>query len=251
MINKLQSSITLHKVAASDSLKADSASSTSSIRENCFGSFFSCFKLSRKKECMKYFGDSEDQDYGYIVEKLIIKRVPFASFGMPKNILEIETNSCEDNFLKQQVLTEGNTKHPNISGTPSLLYYSDSLNQNTSVLNKRKQMNALLPDCNDRIAELMNTMISLHPDLKDSERPPKDPCPLNKSKQKSVSLEDFTEITSSEKSLNRSDRSNVQQTFMMPLTDTLKTNLMRKGSTLFIYVFTKDNNLIILSNFRG
>ncbi|XP_076245952.1 uncharacterized protein LOC143186266 [Calliopsis andreniformis] len=234
MSDKLQSSATLHEVTASD---VSRATSTSSSRGKCFGSLFRCLKFNKKEQLKASFDNSEHKDYDYIVEKLVVKRVPFVFFKVPENISE--TNNYQTDSLKPQILSETKTIPSNISETQSL-YYSDKLNQNTkptgitsklfldanmSLLNEINKTNLTSSDYKAGIIELMNAMSSLHPDLKISERPPKDP--LNIPKNKDMLSKDI-EANQSMKSLSKGDGMHVQQTFMIPTIDVLDPNLIMK-----------------------
>ncbi|XP_015440121.1 PREDICTED: uncharacterized protein LOC107194919 [Dufourea novaeangliae] len=182
--------------------KTEISGSVSGTKRKCFDIFFSCFKVAREKKSQESFFNNESKEYDYIVEKLVVKRIPFISFGLSENISE-STN--DDNLNKEThgplVTAEGNTVFPRESETRSLLYYSDKLHQNTPIkipntylyldtntnaLSERNRTNVLTDDYSAKIKEIMNTMSSLHPDLKEYERLPKDPCPFNISENKAI-----------------------------------------------------------------
>ncbi|KOC66622.1 hypothetical protein WH47_00930 [Habropoda laboriosa] len=198
MNDKLQSFISSREIAVSDS---STASSASDAKSKCFGLFRSCFGGTRKKESSEDIVDDDVKEYDYVVEKLIVKRVPFILCSIPKNTLDYNTsNSSKD---ASHSLSKVNTIYTTASETQSLIYYSDKFDRNipplrnsnkclhfeanTTILNERNKKRTLSTDYHTRLTELMEIMSSLHPDLKEHERLPKDPCPLNTTKNRSIS----------------------------------------------------------------
>ncbi|XP_033195365.1 uncharacterized protein LOC117159544 [Bombus vancouverensis nearcticus] len=204
MSGKLQASASSHEIAVSSSSKA-SVISNPKANNKCFELFLSCFRINSKKESLEDIVNSNAKEYDYIVEKLIVKRVPFIFFSMSENALKNKINpESKSNSIKDglQLQTRSNSTHSAVSETQSLLYYSNRFDpnmislqtsnkclyfdKNTFTLNERNKKHTLSNDYHTRITELMNTMSSLHPDLKEHERPPKDCCSLNMPKNKSV-----------------------------------------------------------------
>ncbi|CAK9821387.1 hypothetical protein ANTRET_LOCUS124 [Anthophora retusa] len=144
--------------------------------------------------------EDDVKEFDYVVEKLVVKRVPFVLFSVPRN-----TVYCTGKHRKNpsRSLINVNTIYSPASDTQSLLYYSDKFDQNiplfenpdkylhldanANALNGRNKNHMLPTDYHTRLIELMKTMSSLHPDLKEHERLPKDPCPLNMPKNRSTS----------------------------------------------------------------
>ncbi|XP_060820447.1 uncharacterized protein LOC132909557 [Bombus pascuorum] len=204
MSGKLQASASSHETAVSSSSKT-SAISNPKANNKCFELFLSCFRINSKKESLEDIINNNAKEYDYIVEKLIVKRVPFIFFSISENALKNKINpESKSNSIKDvlQLQTRSNSTHSAVSETQSLLYYSNRFDpnmislqtsnkclyfdKNTFTLNERNKRHTLSNDYHTRITELMNTMSSLHPDLKEHERPPKDCCPLNMPKNKSV-----------------------------------------------------------------
>ncbi|XP_012340261.1 uncharacterized protein LOC105735055 [Apis florea] len=222
MSGKLKISVSSCETAISNSSRVSSNTKT-----KCCQLFLSCFKINRKKESLEDIMDDNVKEYDYIVEKLVVKRVPFVLFSMPKNVLENKINSETRNNSNEetpQSQTKLTTMYSTASETQSLLYYSDRFDQNISLdisnkcshpdtnralLNERNRKHTFSDNYHTRITELMNTLSSLHPNLKEEERPPKDPYPLNISQNKSVlstkmSLKEF---------LNKNNEHQMKQTF--------------------------------------
>lgn len=117
MSNKLQDTALSNESVVSDSSKTSYASGS---RGNCFDSLFSCFKLTRKEESEENFTDYQDQNCDYIVEKLIVKRVPFDFVAVPTDNLESK-NEVQDRYIrKPAVVTEANSVHSNATKSGSL-----------------------------------------------------------------------------------------------------------------------------------
>nr|XP_012134763.1 PREDICTED: uncharacterized protein LOC105661788 isoform X2 [Megachile rotundata] len=188
MSNQLQTSTSLQKTAVSNSQKKNS---NFSVKRKCYELFFSCFKNVHKREFNEDINHHFNK-YDYIVEKLVVKRVP--SIFLEISVSASETN--DENFIKniQPSLVKMNTVDPNKSKSQPLIHSSKDSNDNTipaNVVNNSLKIdsNIIIPNkSNNKLAspinhdtsviELMNSLTSLHPDLKECERPPKDPCPL-------------------------------------------------------------------------
>ncbi|XP_017884683.1 uncharacterized protein LOC108627752 [Ceratina calcarata] len=179
-------------------------SSVSEVKAKFCALFLNCFR-GRKKDSLEEIRENDGtREYDYVVEKLVVKRVPFLLFSIPKHPSESKNNSeskSDPSNETSQFLIKPNPVQPVLSETQSLLYYSNKFNQHTplgirnkylhynknaAVLNKRSRNRALSDDYHARMTELMNIMSSLHPDLKEDERPPKDPCPLTMPKSNSI-----------------------------------------------------------------
>lgn len=224
MNDKLQPSFTSHEIPPSDSSRTSFESDT---KPSCLKLFSSCFRVRRKKATAAVTVDHDAKEFDYVVEKLVVQRVPFLIVSIQGTALSSENDptgessntskeidSARDNGNSskevsdcRESLRKVNNMYSTVSETQSLLYCSDRLNLNmipldipnkslpsdikATVLNERNRKRTLPDDYHSRIIELMNTMSSLHPDLKENERPPKDPCPLNVKKNGSSSTNIF------------------------------------------------------------
>ncbi|XP_029052815.1 uncharacterized protein LOC114880699 isoform X2 [Osmia bicornis bicornis] len=200
MSDQLQTSNNLQESAVSNS----QASSSCSIKRKCYKLFFSCFKNTYKGKSKEGTTNYNSNNYDYIVEKLVIKRVPFIFSGILTNASEIRN----DNFIKdvEKPLIKMNT-----SETQSILYCSEDLNENTipvAIVNKSMKVDSntvisneinnkltLSTNYDARIIELINTLTSLHPDLKECEKWIKDPCCSNIHTPKSILARNTEQIT--------------------------------------------------------
>ncbi|XP_034187308.1 uncharacterized protein LOC117607550 [Osmia lignaria lignaria] len=200
MSDQLQTSNNVQESAVSNS----QASSSCSIKRKCYKLFFSCFKNPYKGKSKEGTTNYDSNNYDYIVEKLVIKRVPFIFSGILTNASEIRN----DNFIKgiQKPLIKMNT-----SETQSILYCSEDLNENTipvAIVNKSMKVDSntvisneinnkltLSTNYDARIIELINTLTSLHPDLKECEKWIKDPCCSNIHTPKSILARNTEQIT--------------------------------------------------------
>ncbi|CAK9813355.1 hypothetical protein ANTPLA_LOCUS7808 [Anthophora plagiata] len=176
------------------------ATSLSDTRNNCFDLFRSCFQGIRRNESLEDIVEDDVKEFDYVVEKLVVKRVPFMLLSMPRNTVYCTGKPSKN---PSRSLMNVNTIYSPASDTQSLLYYSDKFDQNNPLfenpdkcshfdgneneLNERYKNRMLPNDYHTRLKELMKTMSSLHPDLKEHERLPKDPCPLNMPKNRSTS----------------------------------------------------------------
>ncbi|XP_076182211.1 uncharacterized protein LOC143154196 [Ptiloglossa arizonensis] len=230
MNNKLQDSVTSHETTVSETSKA---SSISGAKKKCYGLLFSCFKVNRKRQSKENFVRYEPKEYDYIVEKLVVKRVPFVFFTISENALETKSDVCNEDTQKSLATAEVNTIYSTGSETHSLLYCSDKLNGNMEIpnkclhfganmtaLNERDKRSILSTNYNTKITKLMNTMSSLHPNLKECKNIPKN----NK-----ISSKEVKEIAFIQEILNRNDNSQIQETFTsFPTTSVQDSFLMKK-----------------------
>lgn len=201
MSDRSQTSNSLQESAVSNS----QASSNCSVRQKCYKLFFSCFKNTYKGKSKEGTTNYDPNNYDYVVEKLVIKRVPFIFSGIPTNASEIRN----DNFIKgiHKPIIKMNT-----SETQSILYCSEDLNENTvpvAIVNKSMKVDSntvisnernnkltLSTNYDARIIELMNTLTNLHPDLKECEKRVKDPCCSNTPTPKNTLAKNIEEISS-------------------------------------------------------
>ncbi|XP_043257966.1 uncharacterized protein LOC122400507 [Colletes gigas] len=158
--------------------KLSKTDSDSGVKKKCYQLLFSCFKDSHKKRSKENV-DYEPKECDYIVEKLIVKRVPFIFFTIPEDTLETKIDDCSKD-----------TKEPltSVSKTQSLSYYTDRLNRNksTEIPNKylhsdanmtafhEENKSTLSTNYDTRITKLRNTTSSMHPSLKECKRSWKD-----------------------------------------------------------------------------
>ncbi|XP_078038508.1 uncharacterized protein LOC144470830 [Augochlora pura] len=183
---KLQNSIISIETKIPDSSQNYSASGT---KRKCYKFLFSCFKVIRKKDSHESIFNQKSHESDYIVEKLVVKRVPSISFGLSKGILESENDHL--NKKNESLLTteERKTIFSNASKTQSILYYCDRINQNiiTNVPSKYLYFHTNTSELQQsNIKEIMNAMNSLYPNLKDDEKLPKFSDTLHKPKNKTI-----------------------------------------------------------------
>ncbi|XP_076645345.1 uncharacterized protein LOC143354853 [Halictus rubicundus] len=198
--NKLRKPIISIKTEISDSSKNYSVSGT---KGKCYKLFFSCFKVFREKNSQESILNDKSQECDYIVEKLVVKRVPFISFGSQEDTLETNSDQLDKKTERLSNATEENAMFFDASKTQSILYYYDSLNQNRitnnvpskylyfdrdmSELHERYKTSVLTTGySSSRIKEITNTMSNLHSDLKECKKLPKASCPLHISKDKTI-----------------------------------------------------------------
>ncbi|XP_076686245.1 uncharacterized protein LOC143378398 [Andrena cerasifolii] len=117
MSNKLQDTALSNESVVSHSSKTSYASGA---RGNCFDSLLSCFKLTRKEESEENFTDYQHQNCDYIVEKLIVKRVPFDFVAVPADNLESKTDVHDRGIRKPVLVTEANTVYSSATKSGSL-----------------------------------------------------------------------------------------------------------------------------------
>ncbi|XP_076289390.1 uncharacterized protein LOC143213426 [Lasioglossum baleicum] len=223
--NKLQESIISIKTDISDSSKNYPVSSS---KGKCYQLFFSCFKVVREKNSQESFDKSQECDY--IVEKLIVKRVPFISFRSPENTVETNSDQLDEKNGKVSTAVEENTIFSDASKTQSILYCYDSLNQNriinnspstylyfdrnTSELHGRKT-NILTTGYSSRIEDVTNSMSNLHPDLKECEKLPKAPCSYSHKPKNKTIFGTSTKVYN-QKHIKSSDSNELQCSWEIP-----------------------------------
>ncbi|KAK1138149.1 hypothetical protein K0M31_002631 [Melipona bicolor] len=230
MSDKLQTTgiaTTSHETAVSGSSKVNSFSDGKTNNKR-FKLFSSCFGTGSKTESLEdVVNDNIKRRCDYVVEKLVVKRVPFVLFSTSENISEDKIQSLQSkNNSNGNVIPRSPTKlNTTYSGTlkiQSLLHHSDRFDSDTAPLrvsnkrlhfdknisDKRNKIDTLSNNCRNKISESTNTTNGLYPDLRErEEKAPKDPS-LNMSKNKSLT---FSEI--SLKGLNKNNTSLVQEAF--------------------------------------
>lgn len=186
----------------------------------CCRSFLSCcFKRNRRQIISKQFTEDIDtpEYYDYIVEKLVIKRVPISLFAMSHDTYgkEKEPEDCDCERNKSPKVSQSTKNIYSIApATNSSVFYADENNEPgpSGFMNGAKILR-FSPNDNDRLKsynekpiihenaiQLLDRFTALHPNLKESERAPKDPCPLNTvTKSRRLLAEEISEISSTTK----------------------------------------------------
>ncbi|OAD56400.1 hypothetical protein WN48_03404 [Eufriesea mexicana] len=193
MSGKLKIYINSQETTISNSLRTRSVPS---VKTTCCELFLSCFRIIHKRKSIKNIMNNNVKEYDYVVEKLIVNRVPFILFSIPKSTVECKINSKSKRNSNNNVL-ESLTKLNTIYSpeTQSLLYYSDRFDQNilslntankcshfntnTAILNEKIKKCTLFKGYHTKITEFMNVISNLCLDLEEHEKLPKDPCFFN------------------------------------------------------------------------
>ncbi|XP_076749595.1 uncharacterized protein LOC143422677 [Xylocopa sonorina] len=195
MNEKLEASTNSYEAGLLDSSRANSIPD---LTANCCKSFLNCFKITRKKQLLEEMMDNDTKEYEHVVEKLVVKRIPFVLLSVPKNSSQCKDDSKRiSNSTKNvpQSLTNLNSMHSASPETQSLLYHSDKLdqqlvpldtinryldfNENRIISTKRSKKCIVSNDHCSKLTELMNSMGSLHTDLGKQEEPLKNSYSLN------------------------------------------------------------------------
>ena len=161
--------------------------------------------------------DLNPNEYDYIVEKLVIKRVPIALFATPQDLYDYRIKKNASPISDSQ---RGFSIDPPVN---SSLFYTSSTapvsgfpksSPSKSLRFTRNEAifdESLLPTTSGykeevgrrfRDADILNKFTALHPNLKESERAPKDPCPLNVSKSRRSLAEEISEIAATKENSN-------------------------------------------------
>ncbi|XP_043275250.1 uncharacterized protein [Venturia canescens] len=200
------------------------------IPSSCPSFFTRCFKKNhrRRREVVNkpYPEEPETREiYDYIVEKLVIKRVPISLFAMSHDTYDTETKSEDCGCEKNTSTKVGQSTKSVYSIAPaanSLFYIAGKSEPSTSGFTSNGKMLRFTPNENDQLESYNDNAIirqnltkkldkftALHPNLKESERVPKDPCPLNTASKSRRSLaEEISEISSTTK-IETSGSSNI------------------------------------------
>ncbi|XP_015601985.1 uncharacterized protein LOC107270979 isoform X2 [Cephus cinctus] len=179
--------------------------------------FSCCFRgLTKRKASIQ---DYDPEECDYIVEKLVVKRVPIALFATPYDIYDrkrIKKRESEDGFPPVR-MTDTKNIYRVIPDMKQPLYYAmnDTHDKPSTSIHFAKSTDTLHEDAiynydknleTERQNEYLNRFTALHPDLKECDRPPKDPCPLNlQSRNKRSLAEDISEIASTRIGSPRTD----------------------------------------------
>lgn len=184
----------------------------------------------RKRERKPPLEEYNLNEWDYIVEKFVVKRVPLALYATENDFREfIESRKdIQSSYgpIAGPAVKETSDKqvYTTVPGAGSTLYYfknkgrrdlSDRPSNKNLRFNRDEDMldedavqagpsnykdrNMLTSRKDELENEYLNQFSSLHPNLKDSERPPKDPHPLNQPRSKRSLAEDISEIASSTK----------------------------------------------------
>lgn len=162
--------------------------------------------------------DLNSNEFDYIVEKLVVKRVPISLFATPYDVYEDGTGSRHPDRKPLVVVSDPRTVYSIVPAVNSSLFYTSTnepgvsgfptkpsgkplrLTRNEDVFGDDEPPSATAGgyradmERRYREAESLNRFTALHPNLKESERPPKDPCPLNMTKSRRSLAEEISEI---------------------------------------------------------
>ncbi|KAF3422474.1 hypothetical protein E2986_04019 [Frieseomelitta varia] len=230
MSDKLQTTaiaISSHETAVSGFQSKINSFSGGKTNNKCFKLFSSCFRTASSTESLENIVNNNiKRRCDYVVEKLVVKHVPFVLFSISENTLEDKISLQSKNNSHRNVpqsQTKLNTTYSATSKIQSLLHYSDRFDSDTTVplhisnkclhfdknVSNKRNKNDTSSNYHNKIIDSTNTTNGLHPDLGEHEKAPKDSS-LNISENKSLV---FSEI--SLKGLNKNNIYQARETFKL------------------------------------
>lgn len=189
----------------------------------------SCWKrfLKRRRTTID-FGFFAIDEYDYVVEKLAIKYVQVSMFATTFDNDEYSRNNHQSQNTStvltvavqvSPTLPTNLPKAENLLKTPRKLRFSKQDGSGVGIRSETVKKPSLAHSIGGTspAAELMSSLTAFHPDLKESERPPKDPYSLNITKSQRSFAEELSETAAR--------KHNNQSTDFNPITGSISSSI--------------------------
>ncbi|KAK0179741.1 hypothetical protein PV327_005463 [Microctonus hyperodae] len=194
----------------------------------------SCWKsFLKKRRTTIDFGFFAVDDYDYVVEKLAIKYIRVSMFATTFDNDEYSRNNHQSQNTST-VLTASVQVSPTL---PTNLPKSELLSKTPRKLRFSKQDGSGVGNRSDTVkkpslahsiggtspaAELMSSLTAFHPDLKESERPAKDPYSLNITKSQRSFAEELSEAAARKNNNQSTDLNTISGSISSSIAGTSK-----------------------------